>query len=69
MGKRKIKLEPWQQPIIFKDPRYTTLTKAEHTELTKDIAHPVTWPNKKGRSTTTKAIDNLYTGKANDGIQ
>jgi len=42
MAKRK--LEVWQQPIIFKDPRYITLTKAEHAEMTKDREHPLTWP-------------------------
>jgi len=40
----KRKLEVWQQPIIFKDPRYITLTKAEHAEMTKDREHPLTWP-------------------------
>lgn len=64
---KRIKLEVWQQPLVHKDPNITTLTKAEHTKQTKGMKHPITWASRGERGTTSRAIDNSYTGKANDG--
>jgi hypothetical protein len=51
------KLEVWQQPIIFKDPRYITLTKAEHTEMTRGLGYPLTWPARNERDRRTSNDD------------
>lgn len=51
------KLEVWQQPIIFKDPRYITLTKGEHTEMTRALGYPITWPARNERDRKSTAND------------
>lgn len=53
----KKKLEVWQQPIVFEDPRYRTITKAQHTKITKDLGYPLTWPARSERDRRSKNND------------
>jgi len=68
---KRMKLEVWQQPLVFKDPNITTLTKDEHKKLTKGMDHPLTWKKRAEKGTTVQAItksETLGTG-INSGIE
>ena len=68
---KRIKLEVWQQPLTFKDPNITTITKAEHKKLTKSLDHPLTWKKRAEKGTTVQAISKSETlgSGINSGIE
>ena len=68
---KRIKLEVWQQPLTFKDPNITTLTKAEHKQLTKGLDHPVTWKKRSEKTTTAQVINKseILGSNINSGIR